>query len=60
MFIFSITLQLEYLGQMGRVEETHELMGKLEVLEKERENERMALSNSAPKVRVFLVEEVSD
>lgn len=43
---------------MGRVEETHELMIRLEVLEKERESERLALSNSAPKVciaQIFLV-----
>ena len=48
----SLLLQLDHLGRMGRVEETHELMTKLEVLEKERESERLALSNSAPKVVV--------
>lgn len=44
-------LQLQHLGELGRVEETHELMIKLEQLEKARDSERLALSNSAPKVR---------
>ena len=35
---------------MGRVEETHELMNKVEELEKERERERMSLTSVAPKV----------
>lgn len=42
--------QLQCLGEQGRVEETHDLMMKLEQLERERETERMASSNSAPKV----------
>ena len=42
---------------MGRVEETHELMIQLEQLEKARENERMALSNSAPKVPRVLIKQ---
>ena len=49
-------MQLDYLGQMGRVEETHELMNKLELLEKERESERMTLSNSQPKVITMVID----
>lgn len=41
---------MQHLGNLGNVEETHELMMKLEQLEKERESERLALSNSGPKV----------
>ena len=54
MLFIAFLSQLQCLGEQGRVEETHNLMMKLEQLERERDSERMASSNSAPKVLHFV------